>query len=268
MISIFSNVILRISNDSYKSKFVILFFRFQFHSWHSFQSRQLDIHSTIKQLTDIQRNLDEILHNCRTLPLPYEQIHSALEKIEELNMRIDQLQMQLSPPPPPPPPSSSSAMKISSPTSTRILDPSSVTTSNGFHQSSTRQVKKRKSYANRSFVLNFVLIDENKCPVFLFLYQSIHLWNVFAFFSSSSSSSREPTVIFLRLQFSLITIQFVHLSPVHYSIMSTLPFLTRTREKKRVYARNVSVALKISSLSRWPPWSCKHSISNALIILK
>ncbi len=106
--------------------------------------------------------LDIILNNCRSMTLPFEQIRSALERyekkrcfylikmlcffrIDELNLRIDNLHIQLSPPPP------SSVMKISSPT----VDSSFLTPTNGFHQSSKRQVnnikKKKKSYANKSF---------------------------------------------------------------------------------------------------------------------
>ncbi len=174
----------------------------------------MEVVSTINQLNDIQIQLEKILNNCRNLSLPYEQIRTSLERyrkrnekiyfylrnifrIDHLNLRIDNLYTQLTPL------SSSSVMKISSPTTTRILDSSSVTTpsTNGFHYSSKRQVNniKKKSYAN-----NFVLIDENKCR-FFFSILPIPILNVVFF----TRDKREPTVIFLRLQFSLIRIQFV-----------------------------------------------------------
>ncbi|CAF1012011.1 unnamed protein product [Rotaria sp. Silwood1] len=98
------------------------------------KSKQLEIVDTINQLNQIQINLDTILNNCRTLALPYEQIQTALERTDQLNLRIDNLHVQLSPPPP-----SSTVMKISSPTTTRILDPSSVMTTTGHHHSSKKQ---------------------------------------------------------------------------------------------------------------------------------
>jgi hypothetical protein len=94
----------------------------------------LDIVAVSNQLNDIQRKLDKILNSCHTLPLPYEQIRTALERIDQLSNRVDQLQTQLSPPPPSP------VMKLSSPTTTRILESSSASTTNGFHHSSKRQV--------------------------------------------------------------------------------------------------------------------------------
>ncbi|CAF0847061.1 unnamed protein product [Rotaria sordida] len=99
------------------------------------KSKQLEIVDTINQLNHIQINLDTILNNYRTLALPYEQIQTAIERIDQLNLRIDNLHVQLSPSPP----SSSTILKISSPTTTRILDPSSLTTSNGYHHSSKKQ---------------------------------------------------------------------------------------------------------------------------------
>lgn len=77
-------------------------------------------------MNDIERRLEEIYNHCRTLPLPSEQIRSALERIDQFNLQIDQLQTQLSPPPP-----------ASSLTQTRISSP---TATNGFHHSSKRQV--------------------------------------------------------------------------------------------------------------------------------
>ena len=78
-------------------------------------------------MNDVERRLDEIYNHCRTLPLPSEHIRSALERIDQFNLQIDQLQTQLSPPPPPA--SSLTQTNISSPTAT-----------NGFHHSSKRQV--------------------------------------------------------------------------------------------------------------------------------
>lgn len=109
----------------------------------------MDIVTTSNQLNDIQIKLDKILNNCQNLSLPYEQIQSALERIEQLNIRTDNLQIQLTPPPPPPPP---------------------TTTTNGYHHSSKRQV-------NNLRVMQTVLIDMNKCDVFL----SIHILNILFF---------------------------------------------------------------------------------------
>jgi hypothetical protein len=103
----------------------------------------------------------------------------------------------LSPPPP------SSIMKVSSPTITRTVDASSVTATNGFHHSSKRQVNNIKRRVMQTDLSIFVLIDEKKCRFFSIL--SIHTLNV-AFFTRDK---RESTVIFLRLQPSLITLQFV-----------------------------------------------------------
>ncbi|CAF4067400.1 unnamed protein product, partial [Rotaria sp. Silwood2] len=104
------------------------------------KSKQLEIVDTINQLNHIQINLDTILTNCRTLALPYEQIRTSFERIDQLNLRIDNLHIQLSPSPP-----SSTAIKISSPTTTRILDPSSVTTTDGHHHASKKQGRSNHS---------------------------------------------------------------------------------------------------------------------------
>ena len=111
----------------------------------------------------IQTELDKILNNCRTLPLPYEQIQSALDRIDQLNQRIDSLHTQLTPPPPP---------TLSSPTTTRILDSSTGTSPiNGVHHSSKRQVKKKKDEELcKPIVSFFVLIDENNDRFFLIIF--------------------------------------------------------------------------------------------------
>ena len=58
------------------------------------KSKQIDHVSTINQLNQIQMTLDEMLTDCQNLSLPYEQVHSALERLEQLNQRADQLYLQ------------------------------------------------------------------------------------------------------------------------------------------------------------------------------
>ncbi|CAF4272178.1 unnamed protein product [Rotaria magnacalcarata] len=104
--------------------------------------KRVEVVDTINQLNHIQVRLDNVLNDCRTLSLPYEQIRIALERIDQSNLRVDKLHVQLSPPPP-----SSIVMKSSSPTSTRILGPSTVTTINGHHHhhSSKKQGRSNQS---------------------------------------------------------------------------------------------------------------------------
>ncbi|CAF3366844.1 unnamed protein product [Rotaria socialis] len=109
--------------------------------------KQVEVVDTINQLNNIQVRLDNVLNDCRTLSLPYEQIRIALERIDQSNLRVDKLHVQLSPPPP-----SSIIMKSSSPTSTRILDPSTVTTISGHHHHSSK--KQGRSNQSSSFFTN------------------------------------------------------------------------------------------------------------------
>jgi hypothetical protein len=110
-----------------------------------------------------------------------EEFGFSFYRIDQLNIRIDNLHIQLSPAPPPPP---SSIMKVSSPTITRTVDASSVTATNGFHHSSNRQVNNIKRRVMQTDLSIFVLIDEKMCRFFSIL--SIHTLNVAFFYEGQT----------------------------------------------------------------------------------
>ena len=142
---------------------------------------------------------------------------SLLLRMDQLHVRIDRLQVELNSPEP--------TTKITSPTSSVHND----NNNNGFHLSSKRQVRGEKSYANWSCSVR----GDNCCEQVSF---SFSLSPISIRLDSRLLDQRHSTVIFLRLQFSLIRnsicrSRFI----VHYSIHRS---------------RDISLSPSIYSISR------------------
>lgn len=145
-------------------------------------------------------------------------------RMDQLHLRIDRLQVELNSPEP--------TTKITSPTSSVHNDNNN---NNGFHLASKRQVTREKSYANWSCSVR----GDNWCEQVSF---SFSLSPISLRLDSRLLDQRQPTVIFLRLQFSLIRnsicrSRFI----VHYSIHRSrdislsLYLLNFTREQQPLY---------------------------------
>lgn len=145
-------------------------------------------------------------------------MHTDLQhRIDQLNVRIDDLHVQLSPPPP-------SITKISSPSApTHLLEsPSSLTATNGFHHTSKRQVnniqKKKEQELCKQILRSFVLIDEKKSRSLFFSYTISSHAGYHRFFFLDEGQMRadsyfSPSTILRSLQFNLprchsISVQF------------------------------------------------------------